>query len=186
MPGPSGLADSYPSVSPLPLAAASTTAVVATSNTMVRPADTTAYAVGDLVANSVTAGSVAPLTFTGLTSGPQYGGTVRIDRVRVRTSSISVSNALFRVHFYAATVTPSNGDNAAWLTPVANYIGAADVTVDEVFSNGAEGVGLPVVGAAILGNVPAGANLFALIEARAPYVPTSAGTFTVIVEGYRL
>ena len=162
------------------------TGFVIRSNVLTRPADVIAYASGDLVSSSTTAGSCSPLTFTGLTTTTQYAGITRIERVRIRTSSTSITAASFRVHFYAATAAVSNGDNGAWLTPVTDYVGACDITLDRAFTNGAEGAGVPLVGSAILAAVTAGSDLYAMIEARAAYTPTSAGTFTVILEGSRL
>lgn len=162
------------------------TGFVIRSNILTRPADTLIYASGDLVSSSTTGASCAPLTFTGLTTTANYGSIVRIDRVRLRTSSTSVTAAQFRAHFYAATAAASNGDNGVWLTPITDYIGAADITVDRQFTNGAEGCGVPLIGPMIMCNIAAGADLFCYLEARAAYTPTSAGTFTVILEGQRI
>lgn len=167
----------------LPVTPGTGHAMVITGSVMTRPADTTAYASGDLVANSTTAGSVVPIPFA---SAVFAGGEVtRIERVRIKTSSTSVTNAQFRVHLYNASPVPVNGDNGAWSTPVGSYIGAFDVTVDRAFSDGAEGAGVPLVGNAITFMIPTGTTLYALIEARAAYTPTSAGTFTVLLELYR-
>jgi hypothetical protein len=136
-----------------------------------RPADTTAYASGDLVANSTTAGSVVPLS---IAVAP---GARQIRRVRIHTSSTNVTNAAFRVHFYGATVTAANGDNAAWSTSgAANYFGSVDVTVDKAFTDGAAGSATTEINCAVSG------TLFALVEARGAYTPTSAGVFNVTVE----
>jgi hypothetical protein len=54
-----------------------------------RPADTTAYASGDLVANSTTAGSVVAMSFASATFGS--GAPAQIRRVRILTSSTSVT-----------------------------------------------------------------------------------------------
>jgi hypothetical protein len=61
-----------------------------------RPADTTTYASGDLVANNTTAGSVVPLTFTAVTRSA--GDSVRIERARINTSNALLTNASFRLH----------------------------------------------------------------------------------------
>ena len=50
-----------------------------------RPADTTAYASGDLVANSTTAGSVIPMTFV---IRPENRGSM-IRRARIKKSGTS-------------------------------------------------------------------------------------------------
>ena len=149
--------------------------------TFTRPADTTTYTSGDLVANSVTAGSVVPLAF----SIAPTGGSGKITRVRVFTSSTSVTLAQFRVHFYKFSPVPANGDNGVWLTPHSGYMGSFDVTVDKVFSDGAKGVGFATTGVGTDVRFDAGTGnniIYALIEARAAYVPTSAEVFIVDVE----
>jgi hypothetical protein len=73
------------------------------SASFTRPADTTAYASGDLVANSTTAGSVAPLTFSNVVRVNGAGGLVR--RAKLRKTGTSTTNASFRIHFYAVTET---------------------------------------------------------------------------------
>jgi hypothetical protein len=142
-----------------------------------RPADTTAYASGDLVANSVTAGSVVPLTI-------QMARTINlptvINRVRLLKSGTSVTNASFRVHFYRDTPTVTNGDNGAWLSTHSHYIGSVDVTVDKAFSDGAKGTSAGYLGLIV---EPSGsASIYCLLEARAAYTPTSAEVFTVTLE----
>jgi hypothetical protein len=136
-----------------------------------RPSDTTAYASGDLVANSTTAGSVVPMS---ISVAP---GVRQIRRVRIHTSSTNVTNAAFRVHFYGATVTAANGDNGAWSTSgAASYFGSTDVTVDKAFTDGAGGSATTEI------NVNVAGTIYALIEARAAYTPTSAGVFNVSIE----
>lgn len=155
------------------------TAVVSANFT--RPADTTAYAIGDLVANSTTAGSVAPLSFSNVIQAAGSGGLVR--RAKIRTGNTSITNASFRIHFYAVTETSSVGDNTAIVLPsVADYRGSIDVTLDKAFADGACGFGIPAVGDSIVIDPASGTSLFALIEARAAYTPTSAQVFTVELE----
>lgn len=145
-----------------------------------RPADTTAYAVGDLVANSTTAGSVTPLSFT-MSRSTGLGGMLR--RARLRKSGTSITNASFRLHFYSTSPTPSNGDNGAWLTnQVANYVGAIDITCDRVFTDGASGNGVPNIGSEM--NFVAD-TYYCLIEARGAYTPGNAEVFTLELEVLR-
>lgn len=150
-------------------------------STVTRPSDTTAYASGDLVANSTTAGSVTPISFAGVAR--VSGGSGMIRRMRLRTSSTSVTSASFRLHLYSASPTVTNGDNGAWLSDQAsNYIGALDVTVDRAFSDGAAGNGVPVSGSDINFDLSSGTTIYGLLEARAAYTPTSAGTFVCSLE----
>lgn len=147
-----------------------------------RPADTTQYAVGDLVANTTTAGSVTPLS---LVIARAANGSAMLRRLTLRKSGVSLTNAVFRVHlFRQATITCSNGDNGAFLTnQLANYIGAFDVTMDRAFTDGAYGAGVPVNGSDMTIALSGGVDYVrALVEARGAYPPASAETFTVGLE----
>ena len=147
-----------------------------------RPSDTTQYAVGDLVANSTTAGSVAAVS---LTVARAAAGSSMLRRLKLHKSSTSTTSASFRVHLYrpGVTITCANGDNGAFSTDqVANYIGAFDVTIDRAFTDGAAGIGLPVVGSDINLKLASGTTVQALMEARATYTPTSAEVFTITLD----
>lgn len=142
-----------------------------------RPANVTAYAAGQLVANSTTAGSVAPLSFT---IRPENRGSM-IRRVRIKKNGTSITNASFRVHIYEpAPITCANGDGGVWSTnQMANYVGSVDVTLDKAFTDGAQGVGAPASGSEI--NFDVGmCNV--LLEARGAYTPNSGEIFTVELE----
>lgn len=151
--------------------------IAISSANFTRPSDTTAYASGDLVANSTTAGSVVPMTFT---MRPENRGTM-IRRVRIKKSGTSVTSASFRLHIYrTASITCANGDNGAWSTDgVAGYVGSIDVTVDKAFTDGAQGVGAPSSGSEM--NYDIG-TCYGLLEARGAYTPASAEVFTVELE----
>jgi len=140
-----------------------------------RPSDTTAYASGDLVANSTTAGSVVPLTPL---PADQAGGPRLLRRLKVRKTGTGVTNASFRVHLYSTSPTVANGDNGAWSSNgVAGYIGAMDVTIDRAFTDGAAGFAIPVVGSEMA--FDAALPIYALVEARGAYTPVSAEVFTL-------
>lgn len=155
-------------------------AMMVPSASFTRPADTTAYSSGDLVANSTTAGSVTPMQFT---VGRIAGGSGMIRRLRLKKSDATLSGASFRLHLYNAAPTPSNGDNGAWLTNgLANYIGSLDVTMDRAFTDGATGTGIPTAGAEVNFLLPSGQIVYGLLEARAAYTPVSGETFTALLE----
>jgi hypothetical protein len=142
------------------------------SASFTRPADVTAYASGDLVANSTTAGSVVPMA---ITAGQVANASFQVRRVRIRKSGTSTTNASFRLHLYNASPTPANGDNGAWSTnQAANYLGAIDVTVDKAFTDGAAGQATTEINAK--------GALYGLLEARGAYTPASAEAFTVSLE----
>jgi hypothetical protein len=152
------------------------------TGSFVRPANSTAYSSGQLVANSTTAANVVPIDLGPVTASAKG---VQILKVRIYTSSTSITTATFRVHFYTAPpATITNGDGGAWSTSgVASYLGYADVTLTEAFTDGVFGSAqvavLPAIAQRILGATP---NLYALLEARSAYTPTSAEVITVIAD----
>ncbi len=145
-----------------------------------RPGDTTPYSLGDLVANNTTAGSVVALSITN--AARVSGGAFMIRKLAVVKSGTGVSLAAFRVHVFTTAPVVTNGDNAAYLTTLkASWIGAFDVTVDQVFGDGAKGNGVPSYGNEVSG-VATGTTIYFLIEARAGYTPANAETFGVDAE----
>lgn len=99
-----------------------------------RPADTTAYASGDLVANCVTAGSVAPIA---IEAARVRGGAARILAARLAKSGSSLTNASFRVHLMTALPAVTNGDNGALaITPPEGVTesGAASIAVGVIMA----------------------------------------------------
>jgi len=148
-----------------------------------RPADTTPYSIGDVVANSTTAGSVVPIP---IAAARKNAGTGRILRARLSKTSATIGS-IFRVHFFKTAPTSTAGDNAAFASAVtgvaALHLGYVDITMDQAFSDGAKGIGVAAVGSFITFDAAAGTqNIFALIEARTAYTPTSGETFTLAVE----
>lgn len=156
-----------------------------------RPADTNAYAAGDLVANSTIAGSVVPLTFAEAVRVP--GEAIRLERARLRKGSTSLTNAQFRVCILRIPPVLSVGDNGVFdsanvmaLSDIAEYVGAFDISMDKAAASGARGVGVPTVGGGIT-LVPGNSSttIYALIQATAAYTPTSGESFTLTLEGAR-
>jgi hypothetical protein len=151
------------------------------SASFTRPNNTTAYASGNLVANSVTAGSVVPMQLP--IGGNSMPGATRITRVRLIKSGTASTNASFRVHFYGALPIAANGDGAAWSTSqAANYLGSIDVASMKAFTDGCCDVGAATAGSELLIRLPAGTTIFALLEARAAYTPVANEVFTLTPE----
>jgi hypothetical protein len=145
-----------------------------------RPTDTTAYASGDLVGNSVTAGSVVAPVFTVGRSASAFGQQFRIDRIKIRKSTTTTTNASFRVHLYKTAPTIASGDNAAFSTSgAADDLGYFDVVVDQAFTDGATGF---VIGGPKAVVIDTAATIVCLLEARAAYAPGNAEIFTVALE----
>jgi hypothetical protein len=160
-----------------------TGAFAAVSANFTRPADTTAYTSGDLVANSVTAGSVMPMTFAG--AARISTGKGRVKRAKIKKTNTSLTNASFRLHLY--TITPStssgiiNGDNGAWLTKENGWIGSIDVTIDKAFNDAADGIGIATTGVDVP-FVAVASDIYGLLEARGAYTPASAEVFTITID----
>lgn len=159
------------------------TDIITVNSSFTRPANTTAYAPGDLVANSATAASVVAPTFA---LGVEKYQNIFVRRIKLRKSGTSITSASFRVHLYkVAPTTIANGDNGAFSTSgIADYIGAVDVTMDRAFTDGAFGVGIPMTGSELNAIVESG-SICALVESRAAYTPASAEVFTVEIEAHR-
>jgi hypothetical protein len=161
--------------------------VTTTAPTMTRPANTTQYTAGDLVANNATVGSVVPLAFSrnrlqGRNSGRILGGAMR-------KSAATVTVATFRLHLFSAAPTPAtNGDNGAILvSSLANYLGFMDFDFTTTGNNG------NIIGGAILKrntalaaplhfSLTGSGGLFGLIEATGAYAPASGETFDVALD----
>ena len=148
-----------------------------------RPANTTIYTVGNLVANSTVAGSVTPMNFTG---GSVNGSSGMVRKARIRKSGTAVQSANFRLHIWnvAPTVTSAVDNGALTLIAgVAGYQGSIDIVVDRAFSDGAVGSGMPHTGSEINYTLAAGdTKLYALLEASTAYTPASGELFTIDLE----
>jgi hypothetical protein len=157
---------------------------VASAN-FTRPADTNAYAVGDLIANSTTAGSVVPLSLA-VSRASDKTGMVR--RLRLKTNDTAWANATVRVHLFKNTPTLSVGDNAVFSggTTESEYLGYADITLDRHFSDAEKGTGIPATGSEWNFEPSAGTQtIFALLEARSAITPGSAKVWTLAAETHQ-
>lgn len=138
--------------------------------TFTRPADTTAYASGDLVANSVTAGSVVPMTFT-IPDG-------KITQVRLTKSTATATNSNYLLYLFQSSPTVTNGDNGAFVPTVSNFLGtvALDQTGSLFATNAAALLSLtaPIV---------TSGTVYGLLKAVAAYTPANAEVYTVTLFG---
>ena len=176
---------------PTPAAVVGLSAVVS-APAFTRPADTNGYVSGDLIANSVTAGSVVPLLFN---VARVNGGTGSIRRARIFSSALTDVNAQVRLHLFRNSPTPAAGDSAGYSVNgvAALYMGAFDGTLDSLFTDGVGGIALPRMGGEVnfhtLADVPNGAvgslAIYGLLEARSVFSGTSGATYTVRLETFR-
>jgi len=162
-----------------------------TSETLTRPADTTAYAQYDLVANSTTAGSVVATEIKNAVRRRTPQEALRIEQIRLRKSGTSLTNASFRVYILQAQPGSfSVGDNAQLNTSgalgidtIVPVVGWFDVVMDRSATAGAQGIGVSSNGNALAAKPTAGTSLWFIIEASAAYTPASGETFVVDLEG---
>lgn len=150
-----------------------------------RPSDTNVYASGDLVANSTTAASVTPLSWT---IGRVAAGSFSIRKARLKKSGTSTTNAAFRLHLYTSSPsTITNGDNGAWSTSHSGYVGSIDFSSSNAlaFTDAAGTNGTPVVGTDINIKLASGQTLYGLLEASAAYTPANAEVFTIELEAFQ-
>jgi len=149
-----------------------------------RPADTTIYAAGDLLANSVTPGSVVPIAFT------SSNVPCRIQRVTMLSSNDAVANKNFTLYLFTAQPTVTNGDNGAFA--LATQFSALQAVFGSTAAvntgAGAVNVFYPLDGAATPQNgwIPQlmPGTFWGLLKVNAAYTPTSGETFTLLVEAW--
>lgn len=147
------------------------------SATTTRPNDTSAYTAGDLVANSVTAASVVPLSWVVTGDSPFF-----ISRIRLQKSSTGMTNPSFRLHVFdsipAITTTGDNGAIVADVTGVTKWLGSYAGTMATAFLDGSAVDCLPTQ--AIFARTYFGGpgTLYGLIEATAAYAPGAQEIFT--------
>lgn len=166
--------------------AVSSSPKITSGATLTRPADTTAYAVGDLVANSTTAASVAAILFTSCARGTDVGG--RVTGASLAKSGTGTTNATYRLHLFKVNPVasaPTNGDNGAFAPALkAGYLGFIDFpTPSFAFGDGVGYKGILSTSSFInFAPVSGTANLYGLVEARGAYTPANAETFIFSLE----
>lgn len=144
-----------------------------------RPGDTTAYTIGDLVANDTTAANVKPLQF----GVPAKGG--QIVWVKFANNRATITNATFTIMFYATNpvaTAPTNGDNGAYAFKEAGILGIVPLTIMTTNNDfGSSTIKLGDTNFLSGVWVPAGSLLYAQVKAAAAYGPANAEVFTLSV-----
>lgn len=156
-------------------------AIIAAAATIARPGDTTPYTAGDLLANSVTAGSVVVSTFTN--TARLTGGSGRVMGVRLMKSTNSITNATFRLHLFTVIPTiTTNGDNSPIsgnvVASAKGYLGFVNVSAMIGFSDVAWGTGAPDNSRQLLPFVAVARDIYGVWEVTGAYTPGNAEVFT--------
>lgn len=140
-----------------------------------RPADTTAYAVSDAIADSTS----APTVLTFANCARSSGGSGYVTRARVMTDQ-SANVAAYRLHLFRATVTAIN-DNAALTTLIANrsnYLGYIDLPTAGTEGSGSDAANTQNLDTR-LAFVATGTSLFGLLQTKTAFTPASGQRFYV-------
>lgn len=150
--------------------------VIIHSATFIRPANTTHYASGDLVANSATGSEVVPMQF-GASAGQEVWRTIR--SARLRKSGTGNHGNDWTLNLFSADPDVTSGDNEALAVADGRvkFIGKLVGSTGDVFTDGtthelapSPNAGIPVITAG---------KVFGLLQVGAAYVPASGESFTV-------
>lgn len=149
-----------------------TEGVKTVSAEVTRPADTTAYAAKDAIANSTSAPTV--ITFTGAVNNIGESGVIR--KATLQTDQ-AANTSTFRLHLFNAAPTTLTNDNAAQLIDYADkasYLGYIDITnVAEAGSSiGVNTNAFHFVSGATV-------NLFGMLESVGGFTPASGQKFNI-------
>lgn len=143
-----------------------------------RPADTTTYAVGDVVADSTSAATI--LTFTGMAREAGGGGVLQ-NAVMIDSIAATVK-AYFELVLLDTAPTMQN-DNAAWAPSDAELrkvvaVIAFDGTAANAFKSTSNGGFVASAAQSLSYKCAAGStSLYGIVVARNAYVPASAEVF---------
>ena len=151
-----------------------------------RPADTTAYAIGDAITNSTTEPTLR--TFGGLYR--DWKNTGLIVAARLVKNSTTTANASFRLWIWPSTPSINPNDNAALQILWDDWIriGYIDFPTAVAGHNCTDSVGIMENNAVMpyvvqmIGETPA---LVGILQARAAYVPTSGERFAITLSVMR-
>ena len=146
------------------------------------PGSVVTYSIGDLIANSATAGSVAPMQHTITRTA---AGAAAIVKGRFYKTGTGIVGASFRQHFFTSSPTVTNGDDGVFLpNQCLTRIGSLDYNLADmvVHSDGVSCMGIPTSGYPITVDLPSGSVVYSLIEARGAYVRTAGETITTVAE----
>lgn len=147
---------------------------------IIRPSDATPYSINDMVANSVTAGSVS---MGSILCARVALGSFQIDRCRLYTNHTSgMAGIPFRVRFWSSLPTYTSGDNATYAvaTGYSAYLGSYTGAFEQ-FGDGASAMLQPDSGSACV-DLSSGQSIFWDMQTLAVFTPASAKTFTIVPE----
>lgn len=151
--------------------------------TFTRPANTTAYAFGQTIANSVTAGSVTPMPFA---ICPANGVPVYIIKARIyyQTSGNAgialTAGQILRLHLFGQSPTVAAGDGATFSNTMVNWMGTLTGSFTYDGTDWSVGELAPDFASFVECNPAGGSStIYGLLESRGAWTPTSGGIIFV-------
>lgn len=152
------------------------------STSFTRPADTTAYAVGDAVTNSTGAPVPLQITITGAAAGQAYV----ITEAQVISSAKGATLPLFNLYLFPTTFT-ATADNAALAIDQTTYESGGIVVALTEQSSVASYSRVVATGLNYVRALDANdTKLHATLQAANAYTPASGEKLTVVLYGYLL
>lgn len=155
--------------------------IASPTSVLTRPANTTAYTTGNLLASNTTAGSVVVPSFTAAGGAAGSGSLLSFRLLSNKTSGMG--GVSFAVEFWSAAPTFTNGDGGAYAvaTGGAGWLGSATVANMVQVGDGAHGVAVPDTVAAIDFALASGTSIFWTLQvtSSAGFTPASGQTFSL-------
>lgn len=162
------------------------------SSSFTRPANTTAYSTGQLVANDTVAANVVPLSWVCSDSNAATlsKATFKIVRIRLKKSTNAVGAGTFTMWFFgtdptaASGLSVGDGGTLAGNVKDAVFLGTSSFASNNfIGSDCAYSMSTPTsAGTGGIIVVPASGTVYGFILASAPYTPGSSEVFTVTLE----
>ncbi len=158
------------------------------SGSFQRPANATAYASGQLIANSITVALCVPVTLSG--AARLSGGSGMVRRVWFMSSNgLAWVTSAVRVHLFTSAPVYTNGDGGnvnggLTETNAPSYLGWCDIAnLTPRFSGGVKCMGSPAQGTEMNFQCADGStSLYAVCEARGAINPAASDIITVGAE----
>lgn len=151
-----------------------------TSTTLTRPADSTGYTAGDLVANNTTAGSVTVPT---VTVARVAGGSGMIRSAILKTNHTTGLDAInFTVDIWSAAPTFTNGDNGVYAvaTNGDKWLGSLSGSFRQ-FADYASAMLAPDGGVGELSfKLASGTDVYWTMRTNGAFTPASGKTFNLV------
>jgi hypothetical protein len=159
---------------------------VVDSATMTRPNDTDPYVANDMVANSSTAATVVPMSFT---ASDVIDAPVIVYGIRIATSGTApgTAGARFRVHLFRSDPSANTGikagDSATFsVNQAAGLIGTLTGT-SRVYADGSSCRCVSDEGVPLICRPTTGARtVFALLQTLDAFTPSAQATYTLTIE----